>query len=428
MGAIRGPDYDRYSDSCLTLLLDPKCGGNGWAFEIFLEFDNAHRIQQWSTGAAFDDICPMRMAHFAAMAAQTKLKRPLPFLTQQGGGRSAPGQRPRDWCLLGRPRAGASPTITPASAPTSRLAAGPPPITASTAVTPGPMRPVPAPAISTSSPPCPPGPLRRTIQENRCPGRWRSFPPAKVAWIEHLLTFRPLRLSAWQDELCDDEDREFLLYLVEHGLSISDTNSTLKTFNCKNYKSAYVAADHVDVALQPDVALHRIFRPFNGEVSPFVHALGAVPKTESTVRVIHNHSRPFGRSLNDSMTQSNFSLSSVDDAVRLMRPGCYMAKVDIEAAYRYVPIDLNDWGKLAFCWPSDDEADMYLDGYLQFGMMNACKVFNRIGRAIVRMMMRRGHKCIVVYVDDFIIMCESQAMVWYVYWTQVRLPSQFETS
>jgi hypothetical protein len=46
MGAIRGPDYDRYSDSCLTLLLDPKCGGNGWAFDIFLEFDNAHRIQQ----------------------------------------------------------------------------------------------------------------------------------------------------------------------------------------------------------------------------------------------------------------------------------------------------------------------------------------------------------------------------------------------
>jgi hypothetical protein len=86
MGAIRGPDYDRYSDSCLTLLLDPKCGGNGWAFDIFFEFDNAHRIQQWSTGAAFEHICPMRMAHFAAMAAQPKLKTSSPFLDSAGSG------------------------------------------------------------------------------------------------------------------------------------------------------------------------------------------------------------------------------------------------------------------------------------------------------------------------------------------------------
>jgi hypothetical protein len=94
-----------------------------------------------------------------------------------------------------------------------------------------------------------------------------------------------------------------------------------------------------------------------------------------------------------------------------------MAKVDIKAAYRHIPIDPYDWDKLAFRWPTDNDADMYLDGYLQFGMMNACEVFNRVGRALVRMMMRRGHKCIVVYVDDFIMVCENQAMAWYVYWT-----------
>jgi hypothetical protein len=185
------------------------------------------------------------------------------------------------------------------------------------------MLPVPAPATRTSSPPCPPVLPPRTTQVNRCPGRWRSkFPPAKVAWIEHLLQFRPLRLSAWQEELRDDDDRGFFLYLVEHGLSISKEDSTLKPFRCKNYKSAYAAADQVDDALRPDIASHRIFRPFSGEVSSFVHALGAVPKTATTVCVIHDHSRPFGQSLNDSMTQSKFSFSSVDDAVRLMRPGC----------------------------------------------------------------------------------------------------------
>jgi hypothetical protein len=43
-GAIRGPDYDSYVRSCLQLLMDPKSGGNGWSLSIFLEFDNAHRI------------------------------------------------------------------------------------------------------------------------------------------------------------------------------------------------------------------------------------------------------------------------------------------------------------------------------------------------------------------------------------------------
>jgi hypothetical protein len=99
-----------------------------------------------------------------------------------------------------------------------------------------------------------------------------------------------------------------------------------------------------------------------------------------------------------------------------MGPACYMAKVDIEAAYRHVPIDPHDWDRLAFCWPTDDDADLFLDGYLQFGMMNACEVFHRIDQAIVRMMQRRGFKCVVVYVDDFIIVCQNQAMAWYAYW------------
>jgi hypothetical protein len=147
-----------------------------------------------------------------------------------------------------------------------------------------------------------------------------------------------------------------------------------------------------------------------------VHALGAVPKTATTVRVIHDHSRPFGRSLNDALSQSNFSFDSVDDAVALMTHKCYMAKVDIEAAYRHVLIDPADWDKPAFTWPTYSISDLYIDGYLQFGLMNACEVFNRIGRAIVRMMARRGFHCVIVYVDDFIIICPDQATTWHAYW------------
>ena len=69
IGAIQGPDYDQYQESCMTLVLDTKCGGHGWALDVFLEFDNNHRIKQWATGAPMDKICPLTMANFAAMAA-----------------------------------------------------------------------------------------------------------------------------------------------------------------------------------------------------------------------------------------------------------------------------------------------------------------------------------------------------------------------
>jgi hypothetical protein len=93
-----------------------------------------------------------------------------------------------------------------------------------------------------------------------------------------------------------------------------------------------------------------------------------------------------------------------------------MAKVDIEAAYRHVPIDPYDWDKTTFCWPTDSWDNLYFDGYLQFCLKSACEVFNRIGRAIIRMMTRRGPHVLVVYVDDFIIICSTEAMAWYVFW------------
>jgi hypothetical protein len=155
----------------------------------------------------------------------------------------------------------------------------------------------------------------QTTKDIRRPGQWRqSFLPDKVAWIESLIALRSLDLAAWQHELREDSDRGFLLYLVEHCLSSTDSNTILPPFRCRNYKSAYLAAADVDAALAPDILCQRIFRPYPGDSSQFVHALDAVPKTATSVWVIHDHSWPYGRSLNDALNQSNFSFDFVDDA------------------------------------------------------------------------------------------------------------------
>jgi hypothetical protein len=103
----------------------------------------------------------------------------------------------------------------------------------------------------------------------------------------------------------------------------------------------------------------------------------------------------------------------VDDAIKLMTQGCYMARANIEAAYRHVPIDPADWDKLAFRWP---DTRLLFDGYMQFGLKNACEIFNRIGKAVVRMMARFGIHCIIDYVDNFSIVCATCSRAWIVFW------------
>jgi hypothetical protein len=233
------------------------------------------------------------------------------------------------------------------------------------------------------------------------PGIWRELlPPVQVPWVESLIELRPLRSDRWRQHLRQDPDHEFLLYVVEHGLCLTEETACIAPYNCKNYNSILKHRAHVAAALAPDIASRRIFSPPAGMTSSYIHALGAVPKTEDSVRVIHDLSRPIGRALNKHMQEITFQFESLDDAIALMTPGCYMAKVDIEGAYRHVPICPLDWAKLAFLGPDGVE---FWNGILPFSAKIAREVLNRFGAAIKRMMARLGIRCIIVYVDDFLL-------------------------
>ena len=59
-------------------------------------------------------------------------------------------------------------------------------------------------------------------------------------------------------------------------------------------------------------------------------------------------SAPAGCSINDLISRDDFSLhyASIDDAVRLflfLGAGARMAKVDLKAAFRMIPVKKQDW-------------------------------------------------------------------------------------
>ena len=106
-------------------------------------------------------------------------------------------------------------------------------------------------------------------------------------------------------------------------------------------------------------------------------------------------------------------MNSIDTAVSFSSRHCYYAIVDIESAWRWVPVYPPHRELQGFRWmfgefdPSLYE--FFVDNRLCFGLSCAPAIFNRLSNAIVRMMSRRSFTAVVNYLDDFLIICRTHA-------------------
>jgi hypothetical protein len=145
--------------------------------------------------------------------------------------------------------------------------------------------------------------------------------------------------STWEHELKDDEDRDFLLDGIKNGFRITDPAYVPQQVECENYKSATGDDNRQKVEQQilEEVALGRYVVVSDKPV--IVSSLGAIEKPDShKVRLIHDCSRPTGKSVNSYTNPKSFKYETVDNAVKMLTPGGWMAKLDLSQAYRSVPI------------------------------------------------------------------------------------------
>ena len=97
-----------------------------------------------------------------------------------------------------------------------------------------------------------------------------------------------------------------------------------------------------------------------------------------------------------------YAYSTVDDVAHLvvkLGRGSLLAKVDIESAYRLIPVHPSDWLLLAVQW----EDNLYVDLMLPFGLRSAPKIFNAVADALAWHLHSEGIPHIRHYLDDFII-------------------------
>ncbi len=139
-------------------------------------------------------------------------------------------------------------------------------------------------------------------------------------------------------------------------------------------------------------------------ISPF----GVIPKKHQLGkwRLILDLSSPHGHSVNDRIPKDPYSLKyvTVDDAICSLvdlGPGALMAKFDVKAAYRNIPIHPGDRFLLGMKWRDK----FYVDLVLPFRLRSAPFIFDSVAEAVEWILTHNyAIKPLFHYLDDFLTM------------------------
>ena len=121
--------------------------------------------------------------------------------------------------------------------------------------------------------------------------------------------------------------------------------------------------------------------------------------------MITDLSYPEDASINDAIKSELCSLSyiTVDEvAARAISMGrsSLLAKIDIKAAYRLVPVCPADGALLGMYW----KEQVYIDAMLPIRLRSAPKIFNAVADALEWCVAKAGVQVLYHYLDNFIIL------------------------
>ena len=241
----------------------------------------------------------------------------------------------------------------------------------------------------------------------------QSASPSQVELPPELLVIQsPLRQAwqVWSELLACHPDQEFAAYVlhgIKEGFMIGFHQSCHLVKAQRNTPSASAHPEVVEQYLSKEITMGRIMGPFPEHVVPQVQIsrMGVIPKghNQGKWRLITDLSFPPGSSVNDGIDPNLCSLcytsvGKVAEAAQGLGTGALLAKVDIESAYRLIPVAPHDRVHLGVKWHDG----VYIDGMLPFGLRSAPKIFTAVADALEWCLRHEGVSDVDHYLDDFI--------------------------
>ncbi|XP_053570053.1 uncharacterized protein LOC128660298 isoform X1 [Bombina bombina] len=204
------------------------------------------------------------------------------------------------------------------------------------------------------------------------------------------------------------EDRDVLIEGLSKGFTVPVKGVVAGAMKARNLKSAAELPGVLKEKLGKEVECGRMAGPFAEKriAELIISPLGVVPKKEEgKYRMIHHLSYPKGRSVNDAIDKAEAAVQyqSFDSAVQLVRNagrGAMMAKIDIESAFRLLPLNPDSF-KLMGC---KFEGQFYVDKCLPMGCSISCSFFEKFSTFLHWLAVARQKRdSIVHYLDDFMV-------------------------
>lgn len=239
----------------------------------------------------------------------------------------------------------------------------------------------------------------------------RRAPPIRLPPYANSIV-SPLDWRQWQASLSRHPDKAFADFVVggiRDGFRVGYVGTPADCKKApKNMRSAKEQRAVINAYLADECAEGRILGPFEEQVLPQLHVsrLGVVPKhTPGSWRLIVDLSSPEGLSVNDGISRERCSLSYVSvrsaaEAVARLGRGALLAKIDIKAAYRMLPVHPDDRWLLGMQW----EGALFVETALPFGLRSAPKLFTAVADALEWIVEQEGVHPIMHYLDDFLLL------------------------
>ncbi len=144
--------------------------------------------------------------------------------------------------------------------------------------------------------------------------------------------------------------------------------------------------------------------------------LFSVRKETGSIRLILDF-----RALNKCLNTEHFRMESRRDLREILTPQCWMTTIDLKDAYLHVAIaDAGSRSLLRFNF----RGEMYESVALMFGLNLTPRVFTKLLRPVIGLLRKMG-VCLLIYLDDLIVIGRTQAhccqSTWEVLWLLVKL-------
>lgn len=122
------------------------------------------------------------------------------------------------------------------------------------------------------------------------------------------------------------------------------------------------------------------------------------PKKDGSHRVIFNLKR-----LNEHVTYRHFKMDTLETAIRLMRPSCFMTSIDLKDAYYSIPIAPGHYKYLKFVWRDQ----LFAFTCLPMGLTSSPRVFTKVLKPVFSTLRSRFGLTCLGYIDDSIYFADN---------------------